>query len=229
MQRMESCSRCWQQQDMGGWCWQQQQQQQQHKTTSDRRVGAVHRIQGGCDVSYLSISLDQISQGGGSQPHGRAEHLEGGGGGWQDLSSASGHLVCGAWWAPYRRVGSQGGGVQRGKPCSGAVSSLSRLCPSTSYVIFFPLSTFAVFLSIHLDPFLSEIPNSITKTFLEIQITMNLFCRVLQTQLGFYQEIWTISRDGFSPLHWPQWKTITMLSVVTPIPLQAGVVWEGRF
>ena len=180
MQRMESCSRCWQQQDMGGWCWQQQ--QQQHKTTSDRRVGAVHRIQGGCDVSYLSISLDQISQGGGSQPHGQAEHLEGGGGDWQNLSSASGHLVCGAWWAPYRRVGSQGGGVQRGKPCSGAVSSLSRLCPSTSYVILFPLSTFAVFLSIHLGPALSEILNSITKTFLEIQITMNLFCRVLQTE-----------------------------------------------
>ena len=47
-------------------------------------------------TSFLSISLDQISQGGGSQPHGRAEHLEGGGGGWQDLSSATGHLVYGA-------------------------------------------------------------------------------------------------------------------------------------
>ena len=49
-------------------------------------------------------------------------------------------------------------------------------------MIFFPLSTFAVFLSIHLGPFLSEILNLITKTFLEIQITMNLFCRVLQTE-----------------------------------------------
>ena len=53
-------------------------------------------------------------------------------------------------------------------------------------MIFFPLSTFAVFLSIHLGPFLSEILNSITKTFLEIQITMNLFCRVLQTEKDKY-------------------------------------------